>query len=284
MTQQDISVIIPTHNRADAVHMKVQELLTEIRVGEIIVVVDGSTDSTRARLDSIGDPRLKLIVNEKATGPSRARNAGIRHARYRWVALLDDDDHHSDGFLDALVDVAEKSKAGIVGAPWIHLGSGVSPQEGFADAPRDPGGPSLLSASIVPEEAWVESVWIVPNVLIERSLLTEVKFNEGYRGNFWREESDFFVSASRAGYKVVATNQAYSYQYEKPAGGINRSNRLAYEYWVVHNDIRFMMRHGSWLKREGHIQSVGGFLIASLAKRIRPRIMRMVRGIPIRTS
>lgn len=279
MIEGEVSVIIPTHNRAAQIYQKVQWLLGESCVGEVIVVVDGSSDGTVDRLQSIDDSRLKLVVNGTALGPSRARNAGMQHVTRPWVALLDDDDHHSEGFLDILVSVARDSGAGVSGAPWLHFAPGISPQLGFTQATRGASGPTRFSPSIVPEKSWVECLWVPNNVIVKSSVLAEVQFNEGYRGNFWREETDFFVSVARAGHKVVVTSRAYSYQHEKPAGGIVRSNRLLYEYWVARNDLRFMARHGAWLTQQGEIQGVARFLWSSMIRRVKPRLVHLVQRL-----
>jgi glycosyltransferase involved in cell wall biosynthesis len=59
-------------------------------VEEIIVVDDGSTDSTAGEI-SQRFPEIKLI-QQPNRGVSAARNAGIRLASFDWIALLDSDD------------------------------------------------------------------------------------------------------------------------------------------------------------------------------------------------
>jgi glycosyltransferase involved in cell wall biosynthesis len=279
VTVKGVSVVIPTHNRASQIRDKVDLLLADDYVLEIVVVVDGSTDGTAETLREIDDPRLLVLVNPAAVGPSRSRNFGIQRARHDWVALLDDDDHHSEGFLRTLKTVALDSRADIVGTAWLHFDQGTDPRAAFNLARRCPGGPTLLSPSIVPEEDWSDSLWLPNNVLVRRSLLAKLQFDEGYLGNYWREESDFFVSATRAGFKVVVTSRAYSYQYEKPAGGISRSNRLAYEYWVARNELRFVIRHGWWLKKNGHIAGIAPFLWSSMLRRMKPLLAQLARRI-----
>lgn len=279
MNSDTLSVVIPTHNRAKQIYEKASAILSDSRVYELIVVVDGSTDGTRDQLRQISDGRLKVITNDTPLGPSGARNAGIAQATGYWVALLDDDDFHSDGFFVELLSVASTSGAAIVGTAWLHFKPGVDPAAGFEAAPRDPSGPTLSSPSIVPASEWAECLWLPLNILVKRSVLDAVTFDEGYLGNYWREETDFFVSVARAGHKVVVTNRAYSYQFEKPAGGINRSNRLVYECWVVRNNIRFMKRHGSWLKREGHILGRRRFLLESAFQRLKPLVFQAGRKL-----
>lgn len=270
MNNRTLSVVIPTHNRSVQVFAKVCSILSDSRVDELVVVVDGSTDDTRDRLRQLSDPRLKVISNASPLGPSGARNIGIAQTTGSWIALLDDDDFHSEGFFSELLSVASLSGAGIVGTAWLHLETGADPESGFMSARRGFSGPDVLSPSIVPVSEWVECLWLPLNIVVSRSVLDEIGFDEGYLGNYWREETDFFVSAARAGHKVVVTNRAYSYQFEKPAGGIGRSNRLAYEYWVLRNNIRFMRRHGSWLKREGHIEGSWNFILGSASLRLVP--------------
>lgn len=277
MSSVALSVVIPTYNRALQVYNKALAVLMDDNVGELIIVVDGSTDDTVSRLERVSDPRLKVICNSNSEGPSAARNTGIALSTGAWVALLDDDDFHSDGFFAELLRVATATGAGIVGTAWLHLRPEVDPESGFETAQRGDAGPDLSSPSIVPTSEWVDCLWLPLNVLARRSVLEAVNFDEGYVGNFWREETDFFVSAVKAGHKVVATNRAYSYQYEKPAGGIRRGNRFIYEYWVIRNNIRFMWRHGAWLSREGYINGRWSFVVDSATMRLKPLIVKLIR-------
>jgi teichuronic acid biosynthesis glycosyltransferase TuaG len=61
---------------------------------ELIVIDDGSSDATRriVREWEARDPRVKLLKNRENQGVSLARNRGIRHARYPFIAFLDSDD------------------------------------------------------------------------------------------------------------------------------------------------------------------------------------------------
>ncbi len=87
----EISVVIPTYNRAQYVTRAVDSVLAQtLAATEIIVVDDGSTDDTESRLRAYGD-RLHYLRQENA-GVSAARNAGIAAARGEWIAFLDSDD------------------------------------------------------------------------------------------------------------------------------------------------------------------------------------------------
>jgi glycosyltransferase involved in cell wall biosynthesis len=86
-----ISVVIPTFNQRDFLEQALESVFAQsVRDYEIIVVDDGSTDSTGALLDWHGD-RLRVIEQENH-GVGAARNRGIDAARGRYLALLDHDD------------------------------------------------------------------------------------------------------------------------------------------------------------------------------------------------
>lgn len=97
----NISVIIPTYNRARIVARAVESALAAIDVGdEVIVVDDGSTDDTakslRPYFDKIRHVRTDNLDDGKprnmGTGAGRARNLGVRLATCPLVTFLDDDD------------------------------------------------------------------------------------------------------------------------------------------------------------------------------------------------
>jgi glycosyltransferase involved in cell wall biosynthesis len=86
-----ISVIIPTYNRLNSLERAVHSVLDQdCAVDELIVVDDGSTDET-ANYIRQNFPQIKLI-EQTNWGVSAARNAGIKLAKYDWIALLDSDD------------------------------------------------------------------------------------------------------------------------------------------------------------------------------------------------
>ena len=87
----DISVIIPTYNREAFIGRALDSVLAQSRQpAEVIVVDDGSTDSTAVLLRQLY-PQVSYVYQENQ-GVSSARNAGIARARCDWLALLDSDD------------------------------------------------------------------------------------------------------------------------------------------------------------------------------------------------
>jgi D-aspartate ligase len=87
----DVSVVIATYNRSRQVKEAIDSVLAQSApVREIIVVDDGSKDSTRETLLSYGD-RIRPFFQANG-GASAARNLAMRMAQGSWIAFLDDDD------------------------------------------------------------------------------------------------------------------------------------------------------------------------------------------------
>ena len=88
----NISVIIPTYNRASTIERAIQSVLDQsFPALEIVVVEDASTDNTPEILEQYAD-KIRIITNGSNRGVSFSRNAGIQNARGDWIAFLDSDD------------------------------------------------------------------------------------------------------------------------------------------------------------------------------------------------
>jgi len=109
-TRPAVSVIIPAHNVAPYIVETLDSLFAQTyRDFEAILVNDGSTDETEARVAPFRD-RLVYIAQPNR-GVMAARNAGLGAARGRYIALLDSDDLLLPRFLEVLVGMLEADTA-----------------------------------------------------------------------------------------------------------------------------------------------------------------------------
>ena len=95
MITDKVSVIIPAYNREAYIRQTVDSVLNQTYPElELIVVDDGSSDSTREILESYGS-RIKLLEHEGRVniGQSAAINVGLEHADGEFIAILDSDDY-----------------------------------------------------------------------------------------------------------------------------------------------------------------------------------------------
>ena len=129
-----VSVIIPTYNRAYCIERAVNSALSQTYHDyEIIVIDDGSTDTTRDILKKY-DHRITHIYQPNR-GISNARNHGIRLSKGKYIAFLDSDDTWIPEKLAIQVKLLEDdSKLGIVCSKMIildNLGNecGIKPED-----------------------------------------------------------------------------------------------------------------------------------------------------------
>jgi glycosyltransferase involved in cell wall biosynthesis len=86
-----VSVIIPTYNRAGIILRTIDNVFQQTyRKLELIIVDDGSTDDTQAKLRQYGE-RIRVITQANA-GAIASRNRGAEVARGEIIAFQDSDD------------------------------------------------------------------------------------------------------------------------------------------------------------------------------------------------
>ncbi len=95
-----VSIVMPSYNRADLLPRAVDSVLGQTHQHwELIIVDDGSTDSTPAVVDRLSrDPRVRVIWNEHL-GVSGARNVGLEAANGELIAFLDTDNEWTPDYL-----------------------------------------------------------------------------------------------------------------------------------------------------------------------------------------
>ena len=88
-----ISIVIPTFNRANVIHIPLESIFNQTYTNfDVIVVDDASTDNTEEVVERFDDPRISYIRHSKNLKGSVARNTGIKSAKGEYVAFLDSDD------------------------------------------------------------------------------------------------------------------------------------------------------------------------------------------------
>lgn len=96
------SIVIPLYNKELSVKSTIQSVLDQTYQNyEIIVVNDGSNDSSAEVVKNIRDNRIR-IVHQENQGVSAARNLGIKEAQSEWIAFLDADDLWLENHLEEL--------------------------------------------------------------------------------------------------------------------------------------------------------------------------------------
>jgi hypothetical protein len=119
-----VSVIVPTFNRSRQVAEAVRSALDQsYSFLEVIVILDGSPDETRAAVAAIDDSRVRHVWQENAGLPV-SRNTGMAKAQGEFIAFLDDDDTWLPWKLEAQLTVFGAYPS--VGMIWTEM-SAVNP-------------------------------------------------------------------------------------------------------------------------------------------------------------
>ena len=111
-----VSVYIPAYNAVEYIEEAIESALNQTYTDlEVVVVNDGSTDSTGELLDSMygTHPRVAIIHQENG-GISSASNTAIRNCKGEYILQLDSDDALLPEAAEMLVAVLEKNDVGFV--------------------------------------------------------------------------------------------------------------------------------------------------------------------------
>ena len=116
----DYSVVVPAHNEEDSIQPLYDGIkpVMESMYGnwELIVVDDGSTDTTFSRLEKLRaqDPRVKIVRFRKSFGQTAAWSAGFDHAQGNLVIVLDADLQNDPADIPAMIEVLKKENLDVV--------------------------------------------------------------------------------------------------------------------------------------------------------------------------
>lgn len=118
--------MIPTYNCSNHIAEAIDSALEQkYSANEVIVVDDGSTDNTNEVIyPYINKDRIKYIKQENS-GPSAARNRGIKEATGDFICFLDADDLLLPNCLsDSVAILKEKSDIGILFKNYFKINMG----------------------------------------------------------------------------------------------------------------------------------------------------------------
>ena len=107
-----ISVVVPVYNVEMYLERCVDSLSKQSFSNyEIILVDDGSTDSSPEICDRLAMNHLISVYHKSNGGLSSARNYGVSRAKGEWVTFVDPDDYVSESYLEDLFNLIQKYDA-----------------------------------------------------------------------------------------------------------------------------------------------------------------------------
>ncbi len=116
-----ISVILPVYNGEKTIRETIESILKQTFSDfELIVINDGSKDSTVEIVSSFPDPRIKLFSYPNAGQPA-SRNRGISRAEGEYISFIDADDLWTPDKLEAQFKALQNNPQAAVAYSWTNM-------------------------------------------------------------------------------------------------------------------------------------------------------------------
>ena len=110
-----VSIIMAAFNAERTIGLAIDSVVHQsFENWELIIIDDGSNDSTVAIVNSKRDSRIRLIKNERNLGVSKSRKVGLDIAEGEWIAILDSDDAWRSDKLEKQLNLQKATCAEVV--------------------------------------------------------------------------------------------------------------------------------------------------------------------------
>ena len=90
-----LSVVVPCYNEEATIVQILNRLLTQIEVGQVIIVDDNSIDSSRLLIESVNDPRIMYLKNQENRGKGASVSRGLSMCIFPYILIQDADLEYS---------------------------------------------------------------------------------------------------------------------------------------------------------------------------------------------
>ncbi len=116
-----VSIIIPFYNRADKTERALESIFRQTHKNYEIILVNDGSDENIDNIKKIADlKQIKLINLKKNSGPSTARNIGIKESSGDYIVFLDSDDQFEENKIERQLQYALASNANILHTSYLR--------------------------------------------------------------------------------------------------------------------------------------------------------------------
>lgn len=244
-----ISVIIPLYNKEQQIEETLKSVLDQsFERFEIVIVDDGSTDTSVEKVLMFRDPRIRLIRQENA-GVSAARNRGVAEARFDFVSFLDADDCWKPNYLQTQYELSQKYPQCDVFAcnyEFVHPDGSVHPtiirklkitgQDGILDNYFEVAScshPPLWTSAVMVRKVALQQIGVFPvGIRSGEDLLTWTKLACQYQIAYSLPPQSQYVQLSSSSYApppdIASINDSVSLELGKLFSSYSKDKRYKY--------------------------------------------------------
>lgn len=221
-----VSVLIPTHQRREALRTVLQSLAgqsAEPASYEVVVSLDACTDGTAEMVDALAVPYGLRRVEPQARGRAAACNAALAAAQGEVAIVLDDDMRVVSGFVERhRSHHPPGSRRCVLGGVPVELDEGSSHAARYVKDKFD----LHLSRLSDPAHLALPRSFYTGNASLRAEVLREVGgFDESF-GIYGNEDVELSLRLRKAGVELGYDPEALAYQeYGKDLGGLQRDTQ-----------------------------------------------------------
>lgn len=249
----DVTVVVTCFNQAPYILEAVSSALAQTPQPSVVVVDDGSTDDSIARLGPVSD-RI-TVISTPNRGVAAARNRGLDTVTSDFVAWLDGDDRMPEGYLqNALQSLAAFPAAGYAYPDIQEFGARTE----------------LRRMPKWDRDRLLRENFVVPGAVFRTAAIGSTRFDGRLAA---LEDWDFVLALVERGIQGVHTPVAYDYRrFEHRVSRSDRNARRVLRSIVLHAQIQWRHRAAVplWV-----IVSSG---IARTVETVRAKIRSVVEG------
>lgn len=251
-----ISVILPVHNRADVLPRAIRSVLEqEFSDFELIVVDDGSTDSSSNVVEGFGDDRIRLVRLDRNRGGNAARNEGIRAARAPLIAFLDSDDCYLPNKLGRIVaEFDRRPELDLVVDSFIKVQPPGSRASETVRRNRVIEDRDLFRRALFTRRLWKAT----PAISVRRELALKTPFDETLRR---LQDFDFLIRASQVA-NCASTDEILWVKYWDSAAISAQDN-------MIPANVELVRRHPEYLTDKAYRPGLAYALRLSTWRRLK---------------
>ena len=246
MQSVKVSVIMPAYNSEVYIRESIDSVLAQTFADfELIVVDDGSTDTTAAIAESYSDSRIRLI-RQPNRGVSVARNTGLEASQGQFITFLDSDDLYYPDFLKTLHRLIQSNQTEMSFSNYSESDRAEDMQKTDVNKIRCFIKDKLSGTRVLTSDSQIDGLPVhINSVMISKKLIEQyhLRFIPGVR---MYEDGNFLFKAFLAARKIYGTCVCLEH-YRRHPGSASFTLQGVKEATPVdlrENELEFARRYG----------------------------------------